>query len=333
MLGFLTAAFLSYTGVGLATAIAHRTGTLAHPGARGSHAVATPTGGGIGLVAALAVQPFLPGFSSIYPEPWLWAVAPGLVTLGAVGWADDRLRLRPSVRLAVQLAVSVWLLVCLPTPANPAPEHMPWPSWLAGSALVSLVWVMNAYNFMDGSDGMAGAEGMFAGLLLGGLMLHAQEPGLALAGFAIAGASCGFLPWNLPRARVFMGDAGSVPLGFALGALMLAGLASAKLSLPAALLVLAVFMVDAGMTLLKRVLAGERWYTAHRQHAYQRLIEAGWTHRRVMGLYQAFNMVLVLPAAVLGARYPALAWPLTGMVYMCMVAFWWNTSLKSGGNP
>lgn len=287
----------------------------------------------MGLVAALVALPMLPGFSDQFPGSWQWAVAPGLAVLGAVGWLDDRRGVPASMRLAVQLVVSVWLIVCLDAPGGLAPGTEAWPLWLAASAVLMLVWIMNAYNFMDGSHGMAGAQGVFAGLLLGGLMLRAQEPGLALAGFTVAGASIGFLPWNLPRPKVFLGDAGSVPLGFALGALMLVAVVAGALEIPAALLILAVFLVDAGLTLAKRLLAGERWYTAHRQHAYQQLIAAGWPHSRVMALYQAFNVVLVLPAVVLGVLYPTTAWPLTGVVYLVMIAFWWNKSLKTGGNP
>ena len=125
-----------------------------------------------------------------------------------------------------------------------------------------------------------------------------------------------------------MGDAGSVPLGFALGGLIILGLMTSSLSLPVAILALSVFFVDNSLTLAKRVFRGERWYTPHSQHVYQRLIAQGWSHSRVLWVYQAVNLVVVVPAIVLVEEVPAQAWLVTIAVISVMSAGWFVASSR-----
>ena len=191
-----------------------------------------------------------------------------------------------------------------------------------------LVWLMNLYNFMDGSHGMAGFEGVFVASCFTVLAWLSDHTALALLGGVIAGACAGFLPWNFPRPRIFMGDAGSVPLGFMLGVLLALGLVESAITLPQALLLLIVFLVDASLTLLRRVIRGERWYTPHKQHVYQRLIAQGWTHSRVLLAYQAINLVVVVPALVLVNKVPAYTWPVTALVVVALSAGWYAASSR-----
>lgn len=323
---FMATAALAFTGVGLATSWARRQGVLALPGERQSHQVATPTGGGIGMVAAVLLAALLPGPGAGLPPAWTAGVLPGLAILSLVGWLDDRYTVHAALRLVVQVAVSLWLLACLRNGWSAGGQA----SWSAAPALLGLVGLMNAWNFMDGSNGMAGGQGLFTGLVLAGLFALAGQPGLALAALGVAAACAGFLPWNIPRARVFMGDAGSVPLGFALGGLLLLGWQSGALSLAVAVLLPALFWVDAGLTLGRRFLRGEQWYTAHRQHVYQRLILDGRSHKQVLALYQAINLFVVLPGVVLGTVYPGSAWPVTGILILVMITAWQFASLKAG---
>lgn len=326
----LASLVLTWLAVAGALRLAVRSGMLAQPGPRASHRLPTPTGGGIGIVAGLCLLALLPALRQALPSFWLVAVVPGLALLGGVGWADDRRELSAVLRLLVQLAVSAWLLVCLEhwaTRGATSPGLIDHPVafafwWLA------LTWVMNAYNFMDGSDGLAAGQGVFAACLLALLFILAGAPALALAACLVAAACLGLLPWNLPPARVFMGDAGSVPLGYALGALLLAGVLGGYLGLPVAILVLAPFLIDATLTLLTRALRGERWYNPHNSHVYQRLITAGWSHGRVLALYQAINIIIVVPGVGLGTMYSKLAWPLTGLTLLVLVAGWCAASLK-----
>ena len=127
-----------------------------------------------------------------------------------------------------------------------------------------------------------------------------------------------------------MGDTGSLALGFALGALLIYGVATGAFSLPVALMVMLVFLTDSTLTLLLRVLKGERWYTAHKQHLYQRLIAHGWTHGRVLLFYQAINLTLVVPGIVVAVNYPALAW-IVALAMILVMGLGWYLVLRNIG--
>ena len=313
--------FLSWALTGLATWYAARRGLIDHPGDRHSHVRPTPRGGGAGLVLALALATLLLA-ADLVPGWWKSCVMPGVVALALIGWWDDHRSLGAGTRFVVQLAVSLLLLVCAAKQG-----------WMTG--VVSIVagglfilWMTNLYNFMDGSNGMAGLQGVFAGLVVAWLYAQGDDAGSALVAMLLAAACAGFLPWNLGHARVFMGDVGSLVLGFALAALLLHGVAAGAFSAPAALLVMLVFLLDSTLTLLARVLAGERWYNPHRQHLYQRLIARGWTHGRVAALYQAVNLALILPAVALATKSPALGWPLLLVLAFALGTAWYWAKRK-----
>jgi Fuc2NAc and GlcNAc transferase len=307
---------LSYFSCIKALALAEKSGMIAQPGKRQSHEVATPTGGGLGLifsiiVTSLCLQPVLP-----LPDFWWQNMLPGILLLAIVGWRDDKFPVSSLVRLLVQLAVSLWLL------------GFGWSQFsmtglaLFTSIIVAMLWLMNLYNFMDGSNGMAGFQGVFAGLILAVLFQIDGRYEMALIALAVAAACGGFLPLNFPRARVFMGDVASVPLGFIFASLAVYGIQAGSFSLPVFVLIMSVFLVDATLTLLTRVLCGERWYTAHAQHVYQRLIAQGWSHSRVLMVYQAINVMLVLPAIVLAKIYPQYAMVTAGLTLLLLGACW-----------
>ncbi|NIN59519.1 MAG: hypothetical protein GTN86_00340 [Xanthomonadales bacterium] len=318
----LLAAGLSWLAVGMLRRHAVQKGIVALPGARQSHDHPVPTGGGLGLVAAICLVSLISAALGGLPVHWVGGVLPGMAILSVMGWMDDSHFLGRLPRLLVQFVVSLSLVTWLAS----GPQ-----AWSVGWVLLvgtGLVWVMNMYNFMDGSHGMAGFQGVFAGLVSAVLLAHAAQPELALAALVVAAACAGFLPWNFPRPRIFLGDAGSVPLGFGLGALLLLGVRAGALEPMVAFAILSLFLVDSTLTLLVRVIRGERWYTAHKQHLYQRLIAHGWTHGRVLALYQAVNMLVVTPAIVLALMYPKYAWPITGLLALVLAAAWRIASLR-----
>ncbi len=321
---FLPASLLSAGLVYVAAKVARQYGMVDIPGERQSHTVATATGGGIGIMGALLVSSLVWALSGNVAQPWLLVVLPGLAMLSLVGWMDDRKSLSTLLRLFVQLVVSFSLLAFLAFKGQLENELL----ILSGG--MAIVWIMNFFNFMDGSHGMAGFQGIFTGLLLTVLFQLQNEPELVIPALLLAACCAGFLPFNFPRPQIFMGDSGSVPLGFAVAALLALGLVRDALSFPVALLVLAVFLVDSSLTLLNRVIGGERWYTAHKQHMYQRLIGQGWPHSRVLLLYQAVNIILVVPVTILVTMYPEYAWPLTGMSFLLLTAGWYTASLRLG---
>jgi Fuc2NAc and GlcNAc transferase len=305
-------------------ALAEKSGMIAHPGERQSHAIATPTGGGLGLVFSIIVTTLC--LQLILPLPGFWwqNMLPGILLLAIVGWRDDKLPVSSLARLLVQLAASFWLL------------GFGWSQFsLTGVALficmiVAIVWLMNLYNFMDGSNGMAGFQGVFTGLMLAVLFQIDGQYEMALIALAVAAACGGFLPLNFPRARVFMGDVASVPLGFIFASLAVYGIQTGSFSLPVFILIMSVFLVDATLTLLARALSGERWYTAHARHVYQRLIAQGWSHSQVLVVYQAINVILVLPAIVLANTYPLYAMVTVGLTLLLLGTCWHFTNRRLG---
>ena len=304
---------------------AEKSNMIAQPGERQSHEVATPTGGGLGLIFSIVVTALLLQLAFPLPVFWWQNMLPGILLLAIVGWRDDKIPVSSLLRLLIQLTVSVWLLGF---------------GWLQFSstnlalfvgAIVAMVWFINLYNFMDGSNGMAGFQGVFAGMMLAFIFQFGGQFEMALIALLVAAACAGFLPLNFPRARVFMGDVASVPLGFIFASLAVYGMRTGILSLPVSILIMSVFVVDATLTLLARVFRGERWYTAHAQHVYQRLIAQGWSHRQVLVLYQAINVILVLPAIVLAEIFPQYAMVTVGLSLLLLGVCWhianWRLSM------
>jgi Fuc2NAc and GlcNAc transferase len=172
------------------------------------------------------------------------------------------------------------------------------PLGTAGSllAVVGLAWLTNLYNFMDGIDGLAASEAVSVGLVGGGILAVAGADGIALAAFSLAATAGGFLVFNWPPAKIFMGDVGSGLLGYAFGVLALASERAGAVPLVVWMFLLAVFIVDATATLIRRVMKGERWYEAHRAHAYQRAVQAGYSHRQVTLAIMGLNVLLAVAA-------------------------------------
>ena len=313
---------LSFLFTGFATRYARWRGLIDHPGERHSHSVATPRGGGIGLMLALVLATIL-----FFPDVegfWTDALLPGMAVLSLLGWWDDHRSLSARFRFLVQLAVSIALLAYVV--ASGWSGHM----IALVAAGLTLLWMTNLYNFMDGSNGMVGAQGVFASAMLCWLFYSSGLVELAAASAMVGAACLGFLPWNLGRAKVFMGDVGSVALGFCFGSLLIYGVVNGSFDLPVALLIMVLFLIDASLTLLKRVIRGEQWYNPHRQHLYQQLIASGWTHGRVLFLYQAINLMLVVPGIIVAVRYPALAWVVTLALVLAFGTGWYLMTRRFG---
>jgi UDP-N-acetylmuramyl pentapeptide phosphotransferase/UDP-N-acetylglucosamine-1-phosphate transferase len=213
----------------------------------------------------------------------------------AISWMDDRRSRSARLRFGTQIVAVAIGLTALPAGSLIFQGWLPfWPDRIV--AAVGWLWFINLFNFMDGIDGLAGSEAASIGF---GLAIVAVVAGLGFVplwlALAAAGAAFGFLVWNWHPARVFMGDVGSVPLGFILGWLLLATAASGQWV--AALLVPSYFLADATFTLLRRLFAGKRIWEAHREHIYQRAVQAGHSHSDVVLKVIAANAVLVALAA------------------------------------
>lgn len=307
----LGAILLSAAVTGIALLYARRRGLLDLPGQRRSHSIPTPRGGGAGILAVA-----LAGLWMVWPLPWgpMLALTAAMAAVGLVGWLDDHRGLPVLPRLLVQFVAALVAVVVLSGPA-------------AGGAFLVLsvlgvVALTNVMNFMDGSNGMATLEGIFlaaAGVLLAGV---AGNIDWALWSLMLACACIGFLPFNMPRARIFMGDVGSTTLGFCLALAAVALIAVEVLSVWQALLLASAFIADAGYTLGWRFIRGRRWYTAHREHTYQWLIRSGLSHPEVAAVYMAWNLLLVSPLIVVGIHRPGWQPALTAGAYVLALLAW-----------
>lgn len=294
------------------------------PNARSSHTTPTPRGGGLAIAVIVLGTALVAGrFGWIESTDALGLVGGGLL-IATIGWIDDVRGLPSGVRAGAQALAAAWFLWWTGGMATlMVGGHLftlGWPGNLL--ALLAIVWSTNLYNFMDGIDGLAGGQARVAASAAT-LLLAESVPELSLVTASIAGASLGFLMWNWSPARIFMGDVGSGLLGFLFAALAL--LSERGGGPPAVVWVLfgGVFFFDATVTLLRRTARGERWYAAHKSHAYQRLVQSGWSHA------QASTGAIILTGVLCGfgaltARRPGWMWPAVGMGLLALsFAYLW----------
>jgi UDP-N-acetylmuramyl pentapeptide phosphotransferase/UDP-N-acetylglucosamine-1-phosphate transferase len=293
---------LSCAGVHAMDIVLRRRDQLAPPTERGLHSSPTPAGGGLAVVVSIAICLFVMGGADL-PNSNRVALLCAL-GLAIAGLRDDLVGLSAAVRLLLQMAAAALMMAVVPDDWRILTAL---PIVMERAALL-VVWVglMNAWNFMDGADGVCGVQtimvclgAMLCWLVLGGAAMTVIPP------IAVAAATAGFLVWNWPPARIFMGDAGSVPLGFLAG-FMLFDLAAHGAAAAAMILPL-YFVADSGITLARRAMRGEKLWTAHREHFYQRAILAGLSHRDAALRIALAGVVTSVCAAVsIIAPWPAL---------------------------
>lgn len=301
----VTAVALSLVLTGLVRRYALSRQLLDQPNERSSHSVPTPRGGGVAIVISFLAGLLLmrEGVSSSSVAALLGA---GL-GVSVVGFVDDHGHIAARWRLLVHFSCAAWILYWIGVPSLELMGSRV-ELGIAGAvlAMLYLVWMLNLYNFMDGIDGIAGVEALIVGA--GGTAVYwvaglvgtsetvvAGDFGLPVL---LAAATLGFLVWNFPPAKIFMGDAGSGFLGLILGALSLQAAIAHPVLLWSWLVLLGVFVVDATMTLIRRLLRGERLYEAHRSHAYQHASREFGAHRPVTLAVAAINLFWLLPWAV-----------------------------------
>ncbi len=272
------------------------------PGERRSHSVATPRGGGIAIVISLLVTAGVAMWAWPAALPSLLVAALGLALVAGIGWGDDHRPLPAMRRLMVHFIAAALLAALVRVHGG---------SWLlAVLVLLFTASLINIWNFMDGINGIAASQAVVVALGLAPLLPWPYS----LAAIALGLACLGFLPFNFPRARIFMGDVGSGALGYAVAAVL--ALASVKTDINWILLLVSAspFLVDAGFTLLARIISGQRWMEPHTQHVYQRAVQAGASHARVTGMYFALGLFSITVLNVCSNLQPrweaavAIAW-------------------------
>jgi UDP-N-acetylmuramyl pentapeptide phosphotransferase/UDP-N-acetylglucosamine-1-phosphate transferase len=270
---------------------------LAHPNERTLHSMPTPQTGGLAVIGSVVVslilaasvlaiaQPSKPVLPKGLASGSVWIVV-SMLLIFVVSFIDDCIGLPAVLRLGVQ-AVSAFIIIWgvgLTLSSIPIPGG---PNILLGIATIPvsvlvLLWMANLYNFMDGMDGFAGGMTFFGFGFLAYFGWQAHFPVMLIIAVFVAMAALGFLTHNFPPARIFMGDAGSITVGFLAGTLMILGVRDGIFEIWVPIMIFSPFIVDATITLIRRVLRRKKIWQAHREHYYQRLVLSGWTHRRTV---------------------------------------------------
>jgi Fuc2NAc and GlcNAc transferase len=284
---------LLLVGSALATALATgwvyakalRDGMVDVPNQRSSHLVPVPRGGGIAMVTAFSAGMIVIVAIVSVPVPLglFTALVPGALAVAWVGWIDDRRGVSAPVRALVHAGAAIWAVAWLGGLPMLRIGSLELPLGIAGAALavLGIVWFLNLFNFMDGIDGIASSQAVAISLVAGAMAWARSDVSVAAAYMLLAGASIGFMLWNWPPARIFMGDVGSGFLGYVLAVLAIAGELRGSVPLAVWIVLVSVFAFDATVTLIRRLIRRERVYEAHRKHAYQRAVMSGLSHRTV----------------------------------------------------
>lgn len=305
-MAFILPSFIAFVTSLLACIYLSRSGSrLAvadEPNHRSLHSVATARGGGLGIllgiasgwvVLALAGKGFFPGG----PQ-----AAAGLALIVAASYWDDFHNMSPGSRLLFQFAAGALALAGggnidqIGLPRIGALEL----SWLAMPfSFLFIIWMMNLYNFMDGMDGFSGGMGAIGFAVLAYFGWIGEAPDFAAFSLILSAVNLGFLIENFPPARIFMGDVGSVPMGYLVAIMAIWGVQADIFEFWGPVLIFAPFIFDATLTLIRRALRGEKIWSAHSSHYYQRLVKAGWGHRRVVIAEYAVMLVCGTSAVLL----------------------------------
>lgn len=263
------------------------------PNDRSLHSIPVPRIGGVGVLGGVFA-----GWAATQSGMDWWMIAPTL-GLFAVSLLDDLHSLPVRIRLPAHLLAALMLVAGMGTVGING-------MLIALLAVLGVVWVTNLFNFMDGSDGLAGGMALFGFTSYGAAALLAGQHEFALLSFSIAAAALAFLWFNFNPAKIFLGDAGSIPLGFLVAALGLSGWQMGCWEAWFPVMVFSPFIVDATVTLFKRTARGVKITEAHREHYYQRLVQMGWSHRK-LALVEYGLMLAVSLSALFMLQY---SWPI-----------------------
>lgn len=270
--------------------------SLDHPNERSLHSSPTPSTGGVAILGALYAGMFSLAVIALAPSSSIeskyviertgWWILGVTAIIAVASFWDDRRGLPIGIRFGIHVGAAVLLVMSFGVKLPFIDVPMAGPTRLGWFALpvtvMFLVWMTNLYNFMDGMDGFAGGMTLVGAGFLASLAWQGQHSLVFVLSLFLATAALGFLAHNFPPAKIFMGDVGSVPVGFLLGSLILLGCRDRVFAVWVPLILFSPFIVDATATLLRRVLRGERVWVAHRTHYYQRLVLSGWGHRKTV---------------------------------------------------
>lgn len=275
------------------------------PTARSSHSLPTPRGGGLSIVAVTTCGVLILAAAGLVPLRLAGPLVIGGLSVAAVGFCDDIRSVSVGVRMLTHVGAALLAVYWL---GGRLADQGPGLGVAAGIILrvLTVAWMLNLFNFMDGIDGLAASEGAF--ILLGGAGLALVGGSPTMGPALIAGAAClGFLKWNWPRASIFMGDVGSGYLGYTIAVIALYSAQKGGVNLYAWAMLAALFLVDATLTLLRRLILRRPIFQAHRTHAYQWVARRWQSHVRVTKAAIGINLVILFPCAFACVRFPQAA--------------------------
>jgi Fuc2NAc and GlcNAc transferase len=288
------------------------------PNPRSSHSVPTPRGGGLSMVAVTTCGTIILYAAGWVPGPLATVLILGGLSVAAVGFWDDVRSAPISLRMSVHIGAAVFAVYFLGGIVGIRVGEFVVGIDAIGGALsvLAVVWALNLFNFMDGIDGIAASEAAFVLFGAAGLgLLVARESPAGVAPILLVGAAClGFLVWNWSPAAIFMGDVGSGYLGYAIAVLAIDSSARSAVNIYAWLILGGVFLVDATLTLFRRLLRRERVYQPHRTHAYQWLARRWGSHSTVTIAVIIIDLVWLLPCAALAVKLPTFG------LWICLIA-------------
>ena len=287
----IAAGWFCWLATGALIPVLRRRDMLDYPNERSSHIAPTPRGGGIAVTGSVLLA-WVALYKAGLVAASVTSIALGTGLVAVVSWIDDLRGLSPGVRLVAQCAAAVIGVLALPATHTGLEGSLGPTLYLAAAGLI-WVWWMNLFNFMDGIDGLAVSEAatICGGLLLFDIIGDGADPTAALLTAGVLGVAIGFLVWNWSPARIFLGDVGSVPLGYLSGFLLLDLAARGRWKI--ALILPLYFLADATITLSRRLLSGERLWKPHRQHFYQQAVRNGLGHAAVVKRVIAANLLLI----------------------------------------
>jgi len=294
------------------------------PNERSSHLTPTPRGGGLSIVFVVLLCIGVLFLTGQLQKDIAIALGLGGFLVSVIAWLDDHRHI-PALWRAMAYAIAAVLSVYCLGGFN----HLRLGPYLLSLgvmgnvlAIVWIVWMTNLYNFMDGTDALAAIQAMCVGLSLGVLFWLGGQYGVAMVCFVILAANCGFLFWNWPPAKIFMGDVGSCALGFYFGVLAVIGEIGGSVPLAIWFILLSIFICDATFTLLMRIGRNEKWYQAHKSHAYQRLVQLGMSHKKLVIVILIVNVSILWPLAWVAYQEQALAFYIACFAGLLMATKW-----------
>lgn len=299
---------------------------LDYPNQRSLHSVPTPRGGGISISLSVVICAVLLWVVELLPIQIMMAVVGGGLIVAIVGWLDDNFNISIVWRAVSYLLSSLWACFWIfnGDARFEGYEIINYIIWM-----FAISWMTNLYNFMDGSDGLAASQAVCTGLMAS--LLLSDQAGLSILLIVLGGACSGFLIWNWPPAKIFMGDVGSCVIGFIFGAMALVTWANGTLSLAVWLIMLSIFISDSSLTLAKRILSGDKWYQAHRKHGYQLIVQGGTSHKHLVYLILFINILFILPLSYVATQSRDYEWFITAGVYILLGSLWLFIQLKYRG--